>query len=159
MRIGNGYDVHPLVENRRLVIGGVAIEWHLGLQGHSDGDVLLHAVCDACLGAAGEGDLGRHFPSSDARYTDADSRIFVRRVRELLAAGNWQVVNLDCIVIAQRPKLNTHVPQMRTHLSADLGINANQINIKSTTTDSLGFCGREEGIAAHVVALIEQIAV
>lgn len=156
MRIGNGYDVHPLVENRPLIIGGVSIDWHLGLAGHSDGDVLLHAICDACIGAAGLGDLGRHFPPSDAQYKDADSRTFVRQVRQLLAAENWQVVNLDCIVVAQRPKLAPYIPQMREHIIGDLEIDAGRVNVKATTTEGLGFCGREQGIAAYAVVLLEQ---
>ena len=156
MRIGNGYDVHPLVGNRPLIIGGVRIDWHLGLDGHSDGDVLLHAVCDACIGAAGLGDMGRHFPDSDARYKDADSRDLVRRVREMLAEGKWRVVNVDTIVVAQRPKLAPHIPQMRENIAADLGIAADRVNVKATTTEGLGFCGREQGIAAYAVALLEQ---
>ena len=155
MRIGNGYDVHPLVENRPLVLGGVAIDWHLGLDGHSDGDVLLHAVCDACIGAAGRGDLGRHFPPSDPQYKDADSRAFLRETGKMLAAGHWRVVNLDCIIVAERPKLAPHIPQMRDNIAADLDIDAGQINIKATTTEGLGFCGRERGMAAYAVVLLD----
>ena len=155
MRIGNGYDVHPLVENRPLIIGGVTIDWHLGLAAHSDGDVLLHAICDACLGAAGQGDMGRHFPPSDPRYRDADSRTFVRQVKGMLDAGNWRVVNLDSVIVAERPKLAPHIPQMRDHLAADLGIAPGLVNIKATTTEGLGWCGEERGIAAYAVVLLE----
>ena len=156
MRIGNGYDVHQLVKDRPLIIGGVNIDWHLGLQGHSDGDVLLHAVCDACLGALGSGDLGRHFPDTDSQYKDADSREFVRHLRQMLADENWRVVNIDCTVVAQRPKLASHIPQMQRHIADDLAIAANQVNIKATTTEGLGFCGREQGIAAYAVVLLQQ---
>ncbi len=157
MRIGNGYDVHQLVENRPLIIGGVTIDWHLGLAGHSDGDVLLHALCDACIGAAGLGDLGKHFPPSDAQYKDADSRTFVRQVQNKLAADNWRVVNLDCIVVAQRPKLAPYISQMRENIAGDLAIDAGQVNVKATTTEGLGFCGREQGIAAHAVVLLQRL--
>ncbi len=155
IRIGNGYDVHRLAGNRPLIIGGVNIPWHLGLEGHSDGDVLLHAICDACIGAAGGGDIGNHFPSTDARHKDADSRIFVRRLRQLLATENWRVVNLDCIVVAQQPRLTPHIAQMQSNIADDLGIDAGQVNVKATTTDGLGFCGRAQGIAAYAVALLE----
>ena len=156
MRIGNGYDVHPLVENRPLIIGGVTIDWHVGLAGHSDGDVLLHAICDACIGAAGLGDLGKHFPPSDAQYKDADSRTLLRQVQKMLAAENWRVVNIDCIVVAQRPKLAPHILPMRENIAADLAMDAGQVNVKATTTDGLGFCGREQGVAAYAVVLIDE---
>ena len=156
MRIGNGYDVHPLVENRPLIIGGVTIDWHVGLAGHSDGDVLLHAICDACIGAAGLGDLGKHFPPSDAQYKDADSRTLLRQVQKMLTAKNWRVVNLDCIVVAQRPKLAPHILPMRENIAADLAMDAGQVNVKATTTEGLGFCGREQGIAAYAVVLIDE---
>lgn len=155
MRIGNGYDVHPLVENRPLIIGGVTLDWPLGLAGHSDGDVLLHAVCDACLGAAGWGDMGRHFPSSQAQYKDADSRTFVRHIGQMLAAENGRVVNLDCTIVAQRPKLAPCIPQMRENIAADLAVDRSRVNVKATTTEGLGFCGREQGIAAYAVVLLE----
>ena len=156
MRIGNGYDVHPLVENRPLIIGGVTIDWHVGLAGHSDGDVLLHAICDACIGAAGLGDLGKHFPPSDAQYKDADSRTLLRQVQKMLAAENWRVVNIDCIVVAQRPKLAPHILPMRENIAADLAMDAGQVNVKATTTEGLGFCGREQGVAAYAVVLINE---
>ena len=155
MRIGNGYDVHPLAKNRPLIIGGVTIDWHLGLVGHSDGDVLLHAVCDACLGAAGWGDMGRHFPPSQAQYKDADSRTFVRRIGQMLAAENGRVVNLDCTIVAQRPKLAPCIRKMQENIATDLAIDHSRVNIKATTTEGLGFCGREQGIAAYAVVLLE----
>ena len=154
MRIGNGYDVHRLVGNRPLIIGGVNIEWHLGLEGHSDADVLLHAICDACLGAAGKGDIGRHFPASDARHKDADSRAFVRHLRQMLADDAWRVVNLDCIIVAQRPNLSPYLPQMEANIADDLGLATESVNVKATTTEGLGFCGKEQGIAAYAVALL-----
>ena len=154
MRIGNGYDVHRLVGNRPLIIGGVNIEWHLGLEGHSDADVLLHAICDACLGAAGKGDIGRHFPASDARHKDADSRTFVRHLRQMLADDAWRVVNLDCIIVAQRPNLSPYLPQMEANIADDLGLATESVNVKATTTEGLGFCGKEQGIAAYAVALL-----
>ena len=154
MRIGNGYDVHRLVGNRPLIIGGVNIQWHLGLEGHSDADVLLHAICDACLGAAGRGDIGRHFPASDARHKDADSRAFVRRVRRLLADDAWRVVNLDCIIVAQRPNLSPYFVQMEGNIADDLGLATELVNVKATTTEGLGFCGKEQGIAAYAVVLL-----
>lgn len=156
IRIGHGCDVHQLVAGRKLVIGGVTIEWHLGLHGHSDADVLLHAVCDACLGAAGLGDLGRHFPSSDPAYRGADSRTLVRQLRRMLDARGWRVANLDCTVIAERPPLSPHTARMEANIAADLGIAAAQVNVKATTTDGLGLCGRGEGIAALAVALLER---
>ena len=154
MRIGHGYDVHPLVRGRRLVLGGVVIDHARGLHGHSDADVLIHAVCDACLGAAGLGDIGRHFPDTDARFKDIDSRELLRSVRVSLNAQGWSVSNIDATVIAQAPRLAPHIAQMAMHLAADLGIAIAQVNVKATTTERLGFAGREEGIAAHAVALI-----
>ncbi|MDD9856441.1 MAG: 2-C-methyl-D-erythritol 2,4-cyclodiphosphate synthase [Gammaproteobacteria bacterium] len=154
-RIGHGFDVHRLTAGRRLVIGGVTIEWHLGLHGHSDADVLLHAVCDACLGAAGLGDIGRHFPPSDPAYEGADSRGLLRRVRRMLDARGWSAANLDCTVIAERPPLSPHTARMEANIAADLGLAAAQVNVKATTTEGLGFCGREEGIAAMAVVLLE----
>ncbi len=157
MRIGHGYDVHQLVAGRALVIGGVAIAHPKGLLGHSDADVLIHAICDACLGAAGLGDIGRHFPDSDVRYKDIDSRILLRRVAEALAADSWRVANVDSTVIAQAPKLAPYLAQMTDNIAADLGIRPSQVNIKATTTETLGFAGREEGIAAHAVVLLEHV--
>ncbi len=158
LRIGNGYDAHRLVAKRPLIIGGVKIPWHVGLDGHSDADVLLHALCDACIGAAGWGDLGKHFPSSEAQYRDADSRILVREISGRLAAESWRVANLDCTIVAQRPQLAPHVAQMEANIAADLGVDVHLVNVKATTTDGLGFCGREQGIAAYAVALLERRA-
>jgi len=137
-----------------LIIGGVTIDWHRGLAGHSDADVLLHAVCDACLGAAGLGDLGRHFPPSDPAYKDADSRDLLREVRRLVRARGWRALQLDCTVIAERPPLAPHTAAMESNLAADLELDAAQVNVKATTTDGLGLCGREQGIAATAVALL-----
>jgi 2-C-methyl-D-erythritol 2,4-cyclodiphosphate synthase len=156
MRIGHGYDVHPLAAGRDLVIGGVKIAHPKGLLGHSDADVLIHAICDACLGAAGLGDIGRHFPDSDVQYRGIDSRILLRRVRETLEARAWRVANVDATVIAQAPKLAPHLAQMIERIAADLEIATSQVNVKATTTERLGFPGREEGIAAHAVVLLEQ---
>lgn len=156
-RIGHGYDVHQLVNGRDLVIGGVRIPHKKGLLGHSDADVLIHAICDACLGAAALGDIGRHFPDSDQRFRNIDSRLLLREVRTLLAGKEWQVANVDSTVIAQAPRLAAHIPQMVANIAADLGVAASQINVKATTTEKLGFAGREEGIAAHAVVLIEPL--
>ena len=155
MRIGNGYDVHRLVDSRPLIIGGVCIDWHLGLAGHSDADVLLHAVCDACIGAAGWGDIGRHFPPSDELYKDADSRTFVRQLRQMLTDENWQILNLDCTIVVEQPRLAPYIPQMEENIARDLDINNTQVNVKATTTEGLGFCGREQGIAAYAVVLLD----
>lgn len=156
MRIGHGYDVHPLVPDRPLVLGGVTIPHDKGLQGHSDADVLIHAICDACLGAAGLGDLGRHFPDSDAQYKDIDSRVLLRRVHEAIRARDYVVVNVDCTIVAQAPKLAPHREAMVANIAADLCILPSEVNVKATTTEKLGFTGREEGIAAHAVVLLER---
>ncbi len=155
MRVGNGYDVHPLVEGRPLVIGGVDIDWPMGLAGHSDADVLLHVICDACLGAMAKGDIGQHFPPSKVEYKNVDSRQFVRRTREIMVEEKWQVLNLDCIIVAEKPRLSPYIPAMRRHIASDLGIALNQVSVKATTTERLGFCGREEGIAAYCVVLLQ----
>jgi len=156
IRIGQGYDVHQLVAGRPLVLGGVTIEHEKGLAGHSDADVLVHSLCDALLGAAGKGDIGRHFPDTDHSYQDIDSRILLRKVMALLQADNWQLVNADLTIIAQAPKLAPHIPQMRSLLSNDMNIDVTLLNIKATTTEKLGYCGREEGVAALAVVLIER---
>lgn len=156
MRVGHGYDVHQLVAGRELVIGGERIAHEKGLLGHSDADVLIHAICDACLGAAGLGDIGRHFPDSDPAYKGIDSRVLLRRVRDALSERGWRVGNVDSTVVAQRPKLAPHLAQMIANLAADLEIEPGRINVKATTTEKLGFAGREEGIAAHAVVLIER---
>ena len=157
MRIGHGYDVHQLVAGRDLVLGGVRIPHAKGLLGHSDADVLIHAICDACLGAAGLGDIGRHFPDSDPRYRGIDSRKLLRHVAGLLAERDWRVGNVDSTIVAQAPKLAPHIPAMVANIAADLGIAAAQVNVKATTTERLGFAGREEGIAAHAIALLERV--
>jgi 2-C-methyl-D-erythritol 2,4-cyclodiphosphate synthase len=153
MRVGQGFDVHPLAAGRRLVIGGVTIPHDKGLAGHSDADVLLHAICDALLGAAGLGDIGRHFPDTDARYSGADSRALLREVKRKL--GATRIVNVDATILAQAPRMAPHVPQMVANISADLGIEPSAVNVKATTTEALGFIGRGEGIAAQAVVLIE----
>ncbi len=154
-RIGHGYDVHPLSAGRALVLGGVRIPHDRGLAGHSDADALIHAVCDACLGAAGLGDLGRHFPDTDPQYKDIDSRLLLRRVGETLAARGWRVANVDATIVAQAPRLAPYLERMAENLAQDLGIARPQVNVKATTTERLGFAGREEGIAAYAVVLIE----
>ena len=156
MRIGQGYDVHALVQERKLVIGGVEIPYHLGLEGHSDADVLLHAICDALLGAAGLGDIGMHFPDSDPRWRGADSRTFLRHVRLLLQDRGYRVVNVDATVIAERPRLGRHRDAMRANIGSDLGLDAARVNVKATTTEGLGYIGRGEGLACQAIVLIEQ---
>jgi 2-C-methyl-D-erythritol 2,4-cyclodiphosphate synthase len=153
MRIGQGFDVHALVPGRRLVIGGVEIPYEKGLQGHSDADVLVHAICDALLGAAALGDIGRHFPDTDPAYAGADSRRLLREVRKKL--GTYRIVNVDATLLAQAPRMAPHVPQMIANIAADLGIDPGAVSVKATTTERLGFIGRAEGIAAQAIALIE----
>ena len=153
MRIGQGFDVHALAPGRRLVIGGVAIPCDKGLQGHSDADVLLHAICDALLGAAGLGDIGRHYPETDASYAGADSRRLLREVRKKL--GAYRIVNVDATILAQAPRMAPHIARMIANIAADLGIDAAAVNVKATTTEGLGFVGRLEGIAAQAVALLD----
>jgi 2-C-methyl-D-erythritol 2,4-cyclodiphosphate synthase len=155
MRIGQGFDVHALVAGRKLVVGGVHIPFAKGLLGHSDADVLLHAICDALLGAAGLGDIGRHFPDTDARYEDIDSRELLRDVARKLHSLQLTVVNVDATIIAQAPRMAPHIPRMIVNISEDLGVAPAAVNVKATTTEELGFIGREEGIAAQAVALIE----
>jgi 2-C-methyl-D-erythritol 2,4-cyclodiphosphate synthase len=155
MRIGQGYDVHRLVAGRKLVIGGVEIAYHKGLEGHSDADVLLHAICDALLGAAGLGDIGRHYPDSDASYAGADSRALLRDVAQKLRAKKLRVVNVDATILAQAPRMAPHMARMIDNIAADLGVEPGAINLKATTTEQLGAIGRLEGIAAQAVALVE----
>jgi 2-C-methyl-D-erythritol 2,4-cyclodiphosphate synthase len=155
MRIGQGFDAHALVAGRKLVIGGVEIPHGKGLAGHSDADVLIHALCDALLGAATLGDIGAHFPDSDARYKGIDSRRLLREVAVLLARSRYRVVNVDATIIAQAPRMATHIPAMRANLAADLGIGVEAVSVKAKTTEKLGFVGREEGIAAEAVVLLE----
>jgi 2-C-methyl-D-erythritol 2,4-cyclodiphosphate synthase len=155
VRIGQGFDVHPLVSGRKLIIGGVEIPYKKGLEGHSDADVLLHAICDALLGAAGLGDIGQHYPDNDAAYSGVDSRQLLRDVLKKLSALNLRIVNVDATILAQAPHMAPHIPRMIGNIASDLGVAPAAINIKATTTELLGFIGREEGIAATAVALIE----
>ncbi|HEX7972185.1 MAG TPA: 2-C-methyl-D-erythritol 2,4-cyclodiphosphate synthase [Thiobacillus sp.] len=154
IRIGHGFDVHAFAENRTLIVGGVDIPHERGLAGHSDADVLLHAICDALLGAAGLGDIGRHFPDTDMAFAGIDSRILLRRVAAQLHERGWRVGNVDATVIAQAPKMAPHIAQMTANIAADLGIASERVNVKATTTEKLGFTGRGEGIAAEAVCLI-----
>jgi 2-C-methyl-D-erythritol 2,4-cyclodiphosphate synthase len=153
MRVGQGFDVHALVPGRRLVIGGVVIPHDKGLEGHSDADVLLHAICDALLGAAALGDIGRHFPDTDERYAGADSRALLREVRKKIK--DFRILNVDATLVAQAPRMAPHIPQMIRNIASDLGIEPGAVNVKATTTERLGFAGRGEGIAAQAVVLIE----
>ena len=154
MRIGQGYDVHALVPGRKLIIGGVHIPHEKGLDGHSDADVLLHALCDALLGAAAMGDIGAHFPDSDARYKGADSRELLREVSRLVQEAGYRIVNIDATIIAQAPKMAPHIPAMVNNIAGDLGLSRGQVNVKATTTEGLGYTGRGEGIAAQAVVLL-----
>ncbi len=154
IRVGHGFDVHAFAADRKLIIGGVEIAHQCGLFGHSDADVLLHAICDALLGAAGLGDIGRHFPDSDPRYKGIDSRELLRHVAGLTQAQGWRVGNVDATIIAQAPKMAPHIPLMQANIAADLTVVAAAVNVKATTTERLGFTGRGEGIAAEAVCLI-----
>jgi 2-C-methyl-D-erythritol 2,4-cyclodiphosphate synthase len=154
IRIGQGFDVHAFAENRKLIIGGVEILHERGLMGHSDADVLLHAICDALLGAAGLGDIGRHYPDNDAKFKDIDSRELLRDVADQLDSLGWQVGNVDATIIAQAPKMAPHIADMEENIAADLDIGFEQVNVKATTTERLGFTGRGEGIAAQAICLI-----
>lgn len=154
MRIGHGYDAHRFAPGRRLVLAGVTIPYEQGMVAHSDGDVALHALCDALLGAAALGDIGGHFPDSSADYKDIDSRILLRHVMQLLRERGYRVVNADLTLVAQAPKLKPYIMQMRENIAADLGVGLDDINVKATTTEGMGFAGRKEGIAAHAVVLI-----
>ena len=156
MRIGHGYDVHRLVECRDLILGGVKVEYELGLLGHSDADVLLHAVMDALLGAAALRDIGYHFPDTDPAYKGADSRVLLREVGKKIAAAGYRVGNIDVTMIAQRPKLKDHIPQMVKNIAEDLQIAENQVNIKATTEEKLGFTGEGLGMSCHAVCLLEE---
>lgn len=156
LRIGHGYDVHRLTEGRALILGGVTVPFDRGLLGHSDADVLTHAVMDALLGAAALGDIGKLFPDSDEAYAGADSILLLRRVTALLREHGWQVGNVDATVTAQAPRLAPHIPQMRENLAAAMGTDDSCVSVKATTEEGLGFTGRGEGIAAHVVTLIEK---
>jgi len=155
MRIGHGYDVHQLVADRELILGGVKIDYERGLLGHSDADVLLHAICDAILGALGLGDIGKHFPDSSAEFAGIDSRKLLRAVIDKAGQAGYQIANLDSTIICQRPKLAPHIPLMVARIAADCQVEAGRINVKATTTEKLGFAGRSEGIAAHAVVLLQ----
>lgn len=154
MRIGHGYDVHKLVKNRKLVLGGVEIEYEYGLLGHSDADVLLHAVCDALLGAAALGDIGKHFPDNDPALKDINSRLLLAETVKLIREKGYNIENIDCTVIAQKPKLKDYIEQMCENISKDCGIDKTQVNVKATTEEGLGFTGDGSGIAAHSVCIL-----
>ena len=156
IRVGQGSDIHALTVGRKLIIGGVEIPYERGLLGHSDADVLLHAITDALLGAAGLGDIGRHFPDTDERYRGVDSRVLLRAVRELLRERGWLIVNVDSTINAQRPKMAPHIPAMVSCIASDLGVSPGCVNVKAKTGERLGFVGREEGISCDAVALIEK---
>ena len=156
MRIGHGYDVHKLVEGRDLILGGVKIEHSLGLLGHSDADVLLHAVSDALLGAAGLGDIGKHFPDTDPQYKGADSLKLLQIVAERVHGAGFRVSNIDVTMIAQRPKLRPHIEQMEKKIAGAVGVDASRVNVKATTEERLGFTGEELGMACHAVCLLEE---
>ena len=156
MRIGHGYDVHRLVPNRDLIIGGVKIEYELGLDGHSDADVMLHAVMDALLGAAALRDIGYHFPDTDMRYKGADSRMLLREVAKKIDEAGYKLGNVDVTMIAQRPKLKPHIPQMMENIAADLGVEVNRVNVKATTEEKLGFTGEGLGMSCHAVCILEE---
>lgn len=156
MRIGHGYDVHKLVEGRDLILGGVKIDHHLGLLGHSDADVLLHAVSDALLGAAGMGDIGKLFPDTDPQYKGADSLELLRIVAQKVQAAGYRVSNIDVTMIAQRPKLRPHIEKMEANIAAAVGVDVSRINVKATTEEHLGFTGSEQGMACHAVCLLEE---
>ncbi len=158
IRVGQGYDVHQLVEGRKLILGGVEIPHVTGLLGHSDADALLHAITDALLGAVALGDIGRHFPDTDPRYKGADSRVLLRAAVALLAEKGWQAVNVDATLIAQQPKLAPHAPAMVANIAADLGLPVDAVNIKGKTNEKLGYLGRQEAIEAQAVVLVERLA-
>jgi 2-C-methyl-D-erythritol 2,4-cyclodiphosphate synthase len=156
-RIGQGFDVHQLTENRPLIIGGITIPYELGLLGHSDADVLLHTVADACLGAIGEGDIGRHFPDTDPNFKDADSAKLMEHVWEMVKDKGYSLVNIDCTIIAQKPKMAPYISQMRERIAELLEATVDQVNVKATTTEKLGFTGRGEGIASQVAVLLQKV--
>lgn len=157
LRVGYGFDVHAFAENRELKIGGVKIDFEKGLLGHSDADVLLHAICDALLGAAGLGDIGQHFPPNDPKYKDIDSMKLLQKTYSILKDGGWSFIeNIDCTIMAERPHLQKYYPEMKNQIGSMLGLECSRINIKATTTEKLGFVGREEGIAAAAVCIIKK---
>ena len=157
IRVGQGSDIHALAVGRKLIIGGVEIPNERGLLGHSDADVLLHAITDALLGAAGLGDIGRHFPDTDERYRGVDSRVLLRAVREMLCERGWRIINVDSTINAQRPKMAPHIPTMVSCIASDLGVSPDCVNVKAKTGERLGFVGREEGISCDAIALIEKV--
>jgi len=157
MRIGHGYDVHKFAPERDLILAGVKIDYELGMLAHSDGDVVIHALIDALLGAAGLGDIGGHFPDTSAEFKNIDSRVLLRDVMKKLKAESYSVGNADITIIAQAPKMKPHLPEMKTLLAADLEVNQSRLNIKATTTEGLGFAGRKEGIATHAVVLLNEL--
>lgn len=156
-RIGNGYDVHRLVEGRKLILGGVEIPYSKGLEGHSDADALLHALCDALLGACGLGDLGHHFPDTDPEWKDISSLTLLEKVKAAVADKGYKVMNADATIVAQKPKLASYIPKMRKNIAGTLGCDVDQINVKATTTEKLGFAGRGEGLAAYAVVLVQNV--
>lgn len=156
MRIGYGFDIHQLVEGRKLILGGIEIPFEKGLLGHSDADVLLHAITDALLGALALGDIGKHFPDTDPKFKDADSRVLLRHCYKLILDKGYELANLDATVVAQRPKLIGFIPEIRATIAADLGVETDQVSVKATTSEKLGFVGREEGISATAVVLIQK---
>lgn len=156
LRIGNGYDIHRLVPDRPLILGGVRLEHHLGLDGHSDADVLVHALMDALLGALSLGDIGRYFPPDDPQWKGADSLVLLERVMGLVQERGWSVVNVDTVVVAERPKLKPHIEAMRSAIAARMGLEPDQVGVKATTNETLGAEGREEGISCHAVALLQR---
>ncbi len=157
MRIGHGYDVHRLVENRDLIVGGVKIDYEKGLLGHSDADVLLHAVSDSLLGAAALGDIGGMFPDNDPEFLDADSLVLLRKVYERLRENGYRVINVDATIIAQKPKMKPYIPEMRMNIAAALSLDTDSVSVKATTEEEMGFTGRGEGISAHCVCLIDNV--
>jgi len=157
LRIGNGFDVHKLTEGESLILGGVKIPFHKGLSGHSDADVLLHAITDALLGALALGDIGKHFPDSDSKYKNINSRIILREVQKKVAEQGYKLINIDSTVVAENPKLAPYIPEMRKKIASDLGISADQVSVKATTSEKLGFTGRGEGISASATVLIERV--
>jgi len=157
MRVGHGYDVHRFGSGDEVVLGGVHIPHSRGLEAHSDGDVLIHAICDALLGAIGEGDIGQHFPDTNPANAGIDSRLLLRRVVQLMHQAGWTLANMDATLVAQAPKMAPHIAAMRENLALDMAVATGQVNVKATTTEKLGFAGREEGIAAHAVVLLETV--
>lgn len=157
LRIGQGYDVHRLVEGRKLILGGVEVPWTMGLLGHSDADVLVHAIIDALMGAAGKGDIGKAFPDNDPAFKDIDSMILLDRTMQLLRESGYEPVNVDATIVAQRPKLATYIPQMRENIARRMGLDPDFVNVKATTEEKLGFTGDSSGMAAQAVALIEKV--